>query len=110
MKNPTFTPTPTLEVVSWTITQKRLSIAVLLVALLAMILKYGQSQRQSRFIVQGYDIDIVITAIHDIGGTITHKLVTINAVGATLEPGQRKALLERYTVRVIYKDHSIQND
>ena len=44
------------------------------------------------YIVQGQDMDSVTAAVRAVGGTITHELGVINAVGAELTAAQRESL------------------
>ncbi|MCP3962806.1 MAG: hypothetical protein GY719_33630 [bacterium] len=61
----------------------------------------------SAMIVQGRELEAVVAAVEEVGGTITHRLRIINAVGARLTPAQIAALEQHEAVTRIYADREV---
>ena len=59
-------------------------------------------------IVQGSDFEAVTAAVLNVGGTITHELKIIRAVGARLTATQRADLEQDSAVSRIYEDRKVE--
>jgi serine protease AprX len=57
--------------------------------------KTPRRERPRPVIVQGHDLASVSSLVRAVGGTVTHELGVINAVGAQLDPEQARFLRER---------------
>ena len=66
------------------------------------------TDRPSSVIVQGSDLETVKLQILEVGGTVTHELGIIRAVGARLTTGQQEQLLEMDSALRIYADAAVQ--
>ena len=87
---------------------------LLLLALLLVTFSAGNSHPAnatnapvSSVIVQGQDIQNVVAAVREVGGTVTHELSVINGVGASLTTTQIALLEKEYDLR-IYNNQSVQ--
>ncbi len=58
-------------------------------------------------IVQGEDLDVLRAVVTAAGGTVTHDLAIIDAVGARLTPAQRADLERHDAVACIYDDRFV---
>ena len=61
-------------------------------ALFGLLGPAGPGDEAVSFIVQGHDLASAATAVRGVGGTVTHELGIIHAVGAELTPTQVRAL------------------
>ncbi len=63
-----------------------------------------------RFIVQASSVDAAEEAVRQVGGTVTHELSLINAVGAELTATEREAVASADGVRRVYADRTVKTD
>ena len=66
-----------------------------------------QNEPPASYIVQAADVETAVAAIQQVGGSLTHELGIINAVGAVLTPAQEVALTRINDDLSIYEDHSV---
>jgi subtilisin family serine protease len=59
------------------------------------------------FLVQAADMDTAMTAVHAVGGQITHELALIDAVGAQLTPRQQQILLKDPDLTALIPDAAV---
>ena len=59
-------------------------------------------------IVQGSDMATAAELVRSVGGTVTHELGIINAVGAQLTPTQLAALQRRHGIARIYENRRVE--
>ena len=83
---------------------------VLVLALCGLLLLAAHSQPPEPstvpVIVQAADLDTAAALVHGVGGTITHELGIIRAVGALVTSGQRSQLEASKRVR-IYENRTV---
>ncbi len=66
------------------------------------------SEPTSSVIVQGQDVDIIKQQVLEVGGTVTHELAIIHAVGATLTATQRTDLQKLDPSLRLYEDAGVR--
>lgn len=87
-------------------TAKRLAKSWLVALVLAIAPTAGaQGQSQVRVIVQGANAEAAAAAVEKAGGTVTHRLGIIKAVGAEMTPSQIRSLRQSDGVTRVYADN-----
>ena len=83
-------------------------LALAMAALAFVILTFWSVSEEptSRVIVQGHDAAIVAELVRSVGGTVTHELGIIRAVGARLTTEQRVSLARQSGLR-LFVDASV---
>ncbi|MGB5548899.1 MAG: S8 family peptidase, partial [Thermoanaerobaculia bacterium] len=66
------------------------------------------TESPSAMIVQGQDVEMVRRLVVKVGGTVTHELGIIHAVGGQLTPTQRTALVELDPDLRIFEDSTVE--
>ena len=67
----------------------------------------GAVEQAAGYIVQAASVEAAAEAVAAVGGEVTHKIGTIQAVGATLLPVQVELLKRRSDVRRVLEDTTV---
>ncbi|MCP4205278.1 MAG: hypothetical protein GY769_25490 [bacterium] len=80
-----------------------------IVVLLLAVLLIGMETRTESVIVQASTAEAAALAVEQVGGTVTHELRTIRAVGAELSPTQRANLPAVLSEARVYDNASVSH-
>src|SRR5262245_57680874 len=83
------------------------SVVCAVAAVLACVAVVQGPPQRTQLIVQGKDLSSAAAAVRRVGGTITHELPIIDAVGARLTRGQANRLAASPAVRRLYADRNV---
>lgn len=68
----------------------------------------GVVEKAADYIVQASSVDAAAEAVRSVGGTVTHEIGVIQAVGATLLPPQVELLKRRSDVHRVFLDAAVK--
>ncbi|MCB9006677.1 MAG: hypothetical protein H6656_04760 [Ardenticatenaceae bacterium] len=68
----------------------------------------SQNAPAASYIVQAVDMETAVAKVTQVGGTITHELGIINAVGADLTPAQFAVLENNKAILLLQENHQVQ--